>query len=406
MKKTPPVITRFAVVQPDSISGDAFGRLRTSGTGQRLDVEFIYNKNPDFFDETTNNGTVTFNGNSRDLTLSLSDANNGSHATMRSHPVPYTPGNSQLIDMTGVLDYAAIGGGNAEVFLRSKVTGSVVETVIDQSDWYETPVEIDWTKDQIFTMDFQSLKTGRIRYGLILDGVINYVAEIQNDNRKTSGYWQLPSLPCYWRIYNDSTYTYMEIGYGNEDNAIGFRYKILANASATMRGICCTVKSEGGMNLSEMNGLHRNVDTGTSNTSVSSTLIPILSIRLKSTFQTYDNLTIAIPRGISIKTSQDIKIAVIHSGSLTGASWSDADSTYSAVEYDTSATAITGGHTLYSKYISSSGNNKLDDSKSLLGKTVLWNRQSSETGIITIAGIKTGSQDSDVLAAINWEEIR
>lgn len=406
MKKTPPVITRFAVVQPDSISGDAFGRLRTSGTGQRLDVEFIYNKNPDFFDETTNNGTVTFNGNSRDLTLSLSDANNGSHATMRSHPVPYTPGNSQLIDMTGVLDYAAIGGGNAEVFLRSKVTGSVVETVIDQSDWYETPVGIDWTKDQIFTMDFQSLKTGRIRYGLILDGVINYVAEIQNDNRKTSGYWQLPSLPCYWRIYNDSTYTYMEIGYGNEDNAIGFRYKILANASATMRGICCTVKSEGGMNLSEMNGLHRNVDTGTSNTSVSSTLIPILSIRLKSTFQTYDNLTIAIPRGISIKTSQDIKIAVIHSGSLTGASWSDADSTYSAVEYDTSATAITGGHTLYSKYISSSGNNKLDDSKSLLGKTVLWNRQSSETGIITIAGIKTGSQDSDVLAAINWEEIR
>lgn len=406
MKKTPPVITRFAVVQPDSISGDAFGRLRTSGTGQRLDVEFIYNKNPDFFDETTNNGTVTFNGNSRDLTLSLSDANNGSHATMRSHPVPYTPGNSQLIDMTGVLDYAAIGGGNAEVFLRSKVTGSVVETVIDQSDWYETPVGIDWTKDQIFTMDFQSLKTGRIRYGLILDGVINYVAEIQNDNRKTSGYWQLPSLPCYWRIYNDSTYTYMEIGYGNEDNAIGFRYKILANASATMRGICCTVKSEGGMNLSEMNGLHRNVDTGTSNTSVSSTLIPILSIRLKSTFQTYDNLTIAIPRAISIKTSQDIKIAVIHSGSLTGASWSDADSTYSAVEYDTSATAITGGHTLYSKYISSSGNNKLDDSKSLLGKTVLWNRQSSETGIITIAGIKTGSQDSDVLAAINWEEIR
>lgn len=406
MKKTPPVITRFAVVQPDSISGDAFGRLRTSGTGQRLDVEFIYNKNPDFFDETTNNGTVTFNGNSRDLTLSLSDANNGSHATMRSHPVPYTPGNSQLIDMTGVLDYAAIGGGNAEVFLRSKVTGSVVETVIDQSDWYETPVGIDWTKDQIFTMDFQSLKTGRIRYGLILDGVINYVAEIQNDNRKTSGYWQLPSLPCYWRIYNDSTYTYMEIGYGNEDNAIGFRYKILANASATMRGICCTVKSEGGMNLSEMNGLHRNVDTGTSNTSVSSTLIPILSIRLKSTFQTYDNLTIAMPRGISIKTSQDIKIAVIHSGSLTGASWSDADSTYSAVEYDTSATAITGGHTLYSKYISSSGNNKLDDSKSLLGKTVLWNRQSSETGIITIAGIKTGSQDSDVLAAINWEEIR
>jgi hypothetical protein len=41
------------------MSYDAFGRLRTSGTGQRLDVEFIYDKQDEFFDEITNAGTVT-----------------------------------------------------------------------------------------------------------------------------------------------------------------------------------------------------------------------------------------------------------------------------------------------------------------------------------------------------------
>jgi hypothetical protein len=40
---------------------DAFGRQRVSDTGQRLDVEFLYDKQRNFFDEITSNGTVTFN---------------------------------------------------------------------------------------------------------------------------------------------------------------------------------------------------------------------------------------------------------------------------------------------------------------------------------------------------------
>ena len=389
---------------------DAFGRLRTSGTAQRLDVEFLYDKQSDYFDEITTNGTVTYNVNGRDLTLSISDANNGTQAKMASYPVPYTPGNSQLVDITGVLDLAGIGGGTAEVFLRSNVTGSVVETTIAQENWLalRESADLDFTKSHIFSMDFQSLKVGTIRYGFVQDGVFVQIAQINNDNTRDSGYWQIPNLPVYYDLYNSGGETFMEMGYGNADNAIGIRYKISANASATMKAICCTVKSEGGLDLQNMTGLPVSTDTGVTTKLVSTTLVPIISIKPAATFQSLENLIISLPRSISVATDQPIKIVVIHSSILTGASFTAVDSNTSCMEVDTSATAMSNGHEILSQYITASGSGSKTSGSGggLLGKKVLWNRQGTDTGILTVAAIRTGGTDADVLVSINWEELR
>ena len=391
---------------------DAFGRLRTSGTGQRLDVEFIYDKQNDLFDEVTNNGTVTHNTNTRDLTLSISDANDGTYAKMASYPVPYTPGNSQLIDMTGVLDLAGIGGGSAEVFLRTKISGSVVEETIDESDWASTTGTIDWTKSHIFSIDFQSLKVGRIRFSLIRNGLTYQVAEITKDNSIDSGYWQLPNLPVYYKLYNDATNTYMELGYGDDANGVGFRYKIAANASATMKAICCTAKSEGGENLRNLPGLARSVDTVVTTQTVSTTLVPIISIRPKATFQSLPNLGLAIPKSFSLQTTEAIRVVLMHDVTLTDPVWADVDTDQSMMEYDVSATALSNGHINFSDYVyaTSSGpaaSQQTTAEKGLLGKTVLWDRQHDTiTGIYTLAAVRTGGVDASVLAGLLWEEIR
>lgn len=383
---------------------DAFGRSRVASTGQRLDVEFIYNKQPAFFDEITNNGTITHNANSRDLTLSISDAANGTYATMRSHPVPYTPGNSQIIDITGTLDLAAIGGGTAQVFLRSSISGSVTETVVDQSSWQDATSGVDWTDSHIFTIDFQSLKVGRIRYGLVQNGSVTQVHEIFNDNARNTGYWQLASLPVYWRVYNDATYTYMECGYGDESNAVGFRYRIAANASATMRAICCTVKSEGGTDLGDFEGLPRSTDMGVTAKTVSTTLIPLLSIRPRSTFNSLTSLGVALPKSVSVQTDNPIRLVVVVGGTLTGAAWVNVDTNNSIMEADVTATAITGGTTIASEYFATSKN--IDASgQGFLGKSVLWSRLSSETGILTLAAVRSGSTNASVLASVSWDEI-
>jgi len=345
-------------VTSDPRQSDAFGRVRTSSPDTRLDVEFIYDTQSEFFDEITNNGTVTHNAASRDLTLALDDADNGSYAKMASYPVPYTPGNSQLIDMTGVLDLAEIGGGTAELFLRSNVTGSVVTTTYPQSDWIDLKTGVDWTTSHILAMDFQSLKVGRIRFALVKNGVARPIYEIYNDNRINTGYWQLANGSCYWNLYTTGGITYMEMGYGNDNNAIGLRYVITANASATMKAICCTVKY----------------------------------------------LILSIPKGYSISTNNPIRLALIHDGTLTGAAWADVDAT-SSIEYDVSASAITGGHATKIEYLGATNNTRVA-AQGLLGKLALWDRQGAETGIYTVAAVKTGAQDASVLASMDWEEIR
>lgn len=387
---------------------DAFGRARISGTGNRLDVEFIYNKQDDYMDETTTNGTVTHNANSRDVTLSLSDAANGSFAFLQSYPVPYTPGNSQLIEITGVLDLASIGGGTAEVFRRSSVSGSAVEEVIPQSSWTQMQSGIDWDQVHIFQIDFQSLKVGTVRFGLVERGKFEQVAQIDNDGRRNTGYWQVPNGSAYWKLYTTGGETFMEVGYGNDDNALGFRYKITANASATMKAICCTVKSEGGTPLYEMPGLPRAVSNQETAVTASTTLVPILSIRPKTTFNSKDNLILGVPKSWQVETTQPVRVVLLHDCTLTGASWTDVDTTNSMMEYDVTASAVSGGHEVDEVYVSvaGAGVNSRGSTAGPLGKTLLWNRQDSVTGILTIAAIRTTASDAAVKAAIRWEELR
>lgn len=383
---------------------DAFGRQRVSETGQRFDVEFIYDKQPELVDEVTGgSGTATHDTNSRDITLAVNAATTADKAELYSYDIPYTPGNSQLIDITATLDYAGIGGGEAEIYFRSKVTGSVVETTYAQSTWESNNTGIDWTKSHILSCDFQSLKVGRIRFYMIRDGGPQKLVDIFNDNRKSTGYWQLPTLPLHWRLYNDATYTYAEMGYGDSENGFGLRYKIPVNANAEMKAICATVKSESGDSVQSMPGLPRCFNTGTTGITVSTAEIPIFSIRQASTFNSLTNRSVIVPESFNIVTDNDIRYKWIFGGSLTGASWVSISN--SSAEYDLSATAISGGSEVACGYITT-GRNVPTGAESILGKTLLWNRRGVETGIITLVAIRTGTNDADILASLSWKEIR
>lgn len=390
---------------------DAFGRARTSGTGQRLDVEPLYDKQTDYLDEIINgaSASATHNANTRDITLTVGTTTNGEYAELRSHPVPYTPGNSQLIEMTGVLDLAGIGGGEAQAFVRTSISGSAAETVTAQSSWAALTSGIDWTDSHILAMDFQSLKVGTIRYALVQDGLPKQFLQVNNDNVRNSGYWQLASLPVYWKIYNDATYTYMEMGYGNDDNAIGIRYRITANATATMKAICATVKSEGGLDLFNMPGIPRSASNGVTEISAGGTAVPILSITPSSTFRTYDNLVLSLPKSVNVSSDGAIRVDIILNGSLTNDSFTPVGD--SVMNYDVSATAISGGNVIYSTFLDAASGPQAAAAVagSILGKVIMWNRQASAaaiTGILSVVAQATDAGTHSVLAAINWEEIR
>lgn len=385
---------------------DAFGRARVSETGNRFDCEFIYDLQEEIIDEVKNgSGSITHQPVSGDVLLENNGTALTDYAGLYSYDIPYTAGNSQLIEITSVLDYAGLGSGTAQLFLRSKVSGVVTEEVYNQNDWTEPNGDLDWTNSQIFIMDFQSLKVGKIRYGFNRGGIATLVHEIENDNLRDSGYWRTPTLPVYWRIYNDATYTYMEIGYGDTENAIGFRYRIALNANGQMIAICATVKSEGGLELFSMAGFNRSADMGIAAKTVGVTLIPLLSIRPKSLFNGIENHGLYIPLNINIQTDNPIRIVLLHDNLLTGAVWNDVDTTQSGLEFDITASAYTNGHIIHSEYIATSKNTATGDTATL-GRNLLWRRRGTESGILTLCAVRTTGISATVLASIKCNEIR
>lgn len=391
----------------DTASIDAFGRWRTSDTGNRLDIEFNYDKQSEIVDEVkAGSGTATHVANTRSVTLANGATGTGSYAGLYTYDVPYTPGNSQLIEITGALDFAGIGGGTAQIFIRTSISGSAVETTYDQDIWSDNTVsDVDWSNTQIFMMDLQSLKVGRIRFYLNRGGVATKVHEITNDNVRNTGYWQLASHPVYWRVYNDADYSYMEVGYGDTNNAIGFRYRITKNASATLSAICATVKSEGGSSLFNMPGYLRVASRGVTKKTVSTTEVPLLSIRPKSTFNSISNKGFAIPNNFSIETSNPILVRMYHNCSVVSATWADVDTAESFMEYDISGLSFNAGHKILAEYVSSSRNQSAS-AKGILGRVPMWYRRNAEYGNITVTAVRTGASDGDVLASLSWEEIR
>lgn len=392
----------------DSLALTEFGELRSANPGNRADVEFINDLQPLIVDDISNGaGAATHQSNSRDVVLSVGASGAGVAGGLRLHyNVPYTPGSGQEIDITGVLDNAGLGGGTAQVFLRSTVTGSTTVETIDQSEWVSPPSDLDWSKSQIFRISFQSLKVGRIQFSIARNGELNKVAEINNDNERATGFWQYPSLPPYWKISNDSGNTIAEIGYGDEFNGVGFRYVFNGiQTTATARAICATVKSQGGLPLFELPGFPFAITSGNTAKTVSTSLIPVVSIQVASAINSIVNGGLYIPEAFSLQTNNPIRYQILYRPTLTNASFSAVDATYSGMNYDTAATAITGGIVIDEDYISS-GNNRVIGEEGLLGRTIMSLGYNGTSDIITIAAIRTGSSDATVYGKIGWKEIR
>jgi hypothetical protein len=390
------------ITRADDFYNDAFQRLRTSSPDSRFDVNFKYDKNPLIFDEiTAGAGTAVHDADARDVVLSVGDANTNSRAALCQHWYNvYTPGNSQFVIVTGTLNGADLSGATVEAFLRSKVTGTVTDEVIDITD------NGDWQYSQIFVIDFQSLDVGRVRFGLDRDGLILSVASIENDNKRATAYWQNPNLPLCYDTYNTATESVTEFRYGDADNAVGFRFRVPRNAAHFSRAICCTVKSEGGGDLLELSGFPFSAANGVTTKAVATTIIPLISLQVKSTFNSLANRGVILPQSYSIVTDQPLYYEIRVNPTLTNASFGSVNNN-SIANFDVAATAITGGRVISSGYVGAGGQRAGGQEKGLTSKIPLSLNYLGTVGdIITITAVRVGAQSATAGASIEWREIK
>ena len=175
----------------------------------------------------------------------------------------------------------------------------------------------------------------------------------------------------------------------------------------TISGICSTVISEGGQEIKDIPGRNFKADRGVSTVSVT-TRRPILSIRATATINSIANHAIAAIQSAQVYADANPALIelVRNPTSLTGASWTAVDATTSGIEYDTAATAITGGKSVATAYISAANKVNSIVGADVLGKVFLAYEALNGTAD-TLSIVATGfGGASTMLAGLNWKEIR
>lgn len=277
----------------DSPAVDAFGRMRVSNPITIFNSKLLGSDDaPLFWDETLESGagitatTPTADKPYIDLVSSNTTAGVFTRQTFRRFN--YQPGKSQLILMTGVLELASgvktgcerrIGAfdddngvffeSDAGVFgvtTRTSDSGTPVDTTVVQASWNIDKMDgtgpsgltADFTKAQIFVIDWQWLSAGRVRTGLEIGGHIEYIHEFLVANVLTIPWSATPNLPL--------------------------RYQIITTADSgicSMREICAAVISEGGSE--DVGIVHHQGTAGVAVVSdTENVLYAIIGLRLKT----------------------------------------------------------------------------------------------------------------------------
>lgn len=391
-----------------SASIDAFGRMRVSNPFTLFDGALRYRDDSFKWSQTvTSAGTSTFLTNESSILMSVSG--NGSSVIRQSKQVfSYQPGKSLLALVTFVGNtptsglrqrlgyygaqngvYFEVDGTTLNLVIRKYTNGSVDDTTekIPQSAWNGdrlngqggqnnlSGVTLDVTKAQIWWCDIEWLGVGSVRAGFVINGQFIVCHIFHHANILNKVYMTTASLPV--------------------------RYELSSTGPAgNMRAICSTVISEGGyVNRS----VSRAVGTTLTGKDLSNTVYsPLVCIRMKSA-----NIdSVVVPTKFDVYGLQlaAYSYRVIINPTLTGASWVSAG-TDSSVEYDVSATALSGGTVVdqgifvgSNKGGSASVSSSEVDFSQQLGRTI-----SGVSDIWCLAAIATTNND-DAVGVVTWQE--
>jgi hypothetical protein len=343
---------------PVSIGGtnvDAFGRVRVSQPYTLFDSQNRYAIDNQFDTSTATGGSITYLPNEASVRMDVTTSS-GSEVVRQSYRcMPYQPGKGLLVLETFVMNTAKTGlrqragyfGTQNGVFiqqadstvsfvLRSYISGSVSDVrTVNQADWNgdklngtgDSGYTLDLTKAQILWMDFEWLGVGSVRCGFIIDGEYIVCHTFENANEVTSVYMTTAILPVRYEITNTA-----------------------ATASASsMKQICASVVSEGGYEQTSIEHVARRTATLTG---ISTTFVPLVSIRLASTALN----AVVLPAKFNVmptSTGDDFEVVLAKNCTgLTSASWA-AVASDANVEMDTSATAMTLGTIVDIQYVKS-----------------------------------------------------
>lgn len=401
---------------------DPFSRLRISEPLTLFDSKFLHDKMPAKWDElVAGAGTSAHTANASEVRLTVGSAS-GDRVVRQSYMyVPYQPGKGRLVFLTGVIsnepkancvsrlglfDNAADktagfdAGGDGTFFemngttmycvVRSYVSGATVEERAAQSTWNvdkmdgtgPSGITLDWTKSQIFVIDLEWLGVGTVTFGVAYNRRLYIVHQFHHANLIAGVYMRRADLPVRYEIEN-----------------IG-----ATSGTTFQRQICCTVISEGGYQPA---GPIFTANFGNTIKAVSTAEIPLCAIRVRPD---HSNRCLLRLTDIQVEmTTSDTMLIRVYTGriTLTGASWTNVNTTHSMAQFDRAATAFAAspGHSMilqFSGYVSPENRRLVLPVNNLFPVSSITDIQGNPYPILLTAQNFTAS--ADVLASLIWNE--
>ncbi len=395
----------------DSPILDAFGRIRTSHPFTIFDSKQCFDDGdvannvenfPLYFDnQGTGAGTsTTFDVTRASTTLAVSNLTTGTHIRQTRQRFNYQPSKSQVFFGTCVFSpsgagiiqrYGLFEASNGVFFERLNGVNYVVrrfngtDARVAQYEWNldrldgtgPSSITLDVSKTNIYVIDFEWLGVGRVRFGVVINGLIVYCHQMLHANVLTSVYMSTPNLPIRAEISNSG-----------------------AGGSATFEMICAAVISEGGF---DPKGITRswNNEATPINLAAAASRYALLGIRLRSS---HLGATI-LPESVSVLSTSvnDNFLWTLHLNPTINNVFAFTNLANSAVQVATGVTAntlATDGTVLASGYC---------DAQSVvqtsLQTSVRIGADIAGTSDMLVLAARPVVNNVDAFAAFNWREI-
>jgi len=402
---------RVGPANPTGVAVDAFGRARMSTPLTLFDSSHRYKDNGLWATSNTANTTYVFSSNEGLINLNLTNGTANAEIVRETTKVmSYQPGKSLFVLNTMVMNAPKTNlrqrvgyfGANNGIFLeqsgntisfveRSMVSGSVVDTPALQADWNYDPLDgtgpsqltLDLTQAQIFWTDIEWLGVGSVRCGFVINGQLIHCHSFHHANLLSSTYITTASLPLRYEIKNIGT----------------------VSGGSTFKQICSSTISEGGY---ELRGDQKSIGTPVQTPktlTTAGTYYPVVSLQLKSA--NLDAIVILTAISLLGINSNPCSVAwrIIRGGTLTSPSWTDI--TDSSVQYDLSATGISGGTVLGTGYIgiTNQSSQTIDILKEALFKFQLQRNSLTSTPEPLTIAMSASVNTVSALTSVDWEEV-
>jgi hypothetical protein len=394
---------------------DAFNRLKVVNPFTLFDSQNRYQPNDKWDSFGVTGGTYSYAITESALNLIVGTTLGSKFSRETKRVFPYQPGKSLLVLNTFAFNqpkeglrqrigYFGLTGGatsgvpyNGVYLQQSGLTLSIVmssaslntTTTVNQADWNGDKFNgtgasgrnLDVSKANILWMDFEWLGVGDVRTGFFVDGKPVIAHTFHNDNINTTTYMTTACLPIRYELENLTGQT----------------------GSSTMKQICSTILSEGGYE-----GFSRRYNITHSGTTphtltTAGTQYPLIAIRMApdrlDSIIVPSNISVAIEPGTNNKPLV-VQYRILLNPTLTGNTW--ATHFNGNVQYNVTATGVTGGTDIIGGYISSSGTldvSSINDFNFQIGRTQLG---VSDTFVLVLVPTENGTQG---YTDLSWFEI-